>query len=96
MPVGSGNTVASGHPDQGQPRISSRGATSSCSRCGCRRGFGAKEIVWTLTSNGETERAYGTLMPACCGGRDGDDGELRRRRAKTGFVPTWSATRRHR
>jgi hypothetical protein len=25
--------------------------------------FGSREIVWTLTSNGKTEKAYGTLKP---------------------------------
>ena len=25
--------------------------------------FGTKELVWTLTTNGKTERAYATLKP---------------------------------
>ena len=44
-------------------RTSSRAATASRSRSTCRRTSATKEIVWTLTSKGRTEKTYGTLKP---------------------------------
>ena len=42
--------------------------------------FGTKEIVWTLTSKGRTEKAYGTLKPDYVLDDTVDHVEHRRRR----------------
>ena len=44
-------------------RTSFLAATASCSQVHVPKDFGKKEIVWTLTSKGRTDKAYGTLKP---------------------------------
>jgi hypothetical protein len=64
LPVGPGNTLDPGGPDQGQPTHFFPRRNQFVFKVRVPANFGAKEIVWTLTSNGETEKAYGTLKPA--------------------------------
>ena len=63
IPIGPDNNIEPGGPDRGQP-----------TRFYARRGrfqfrvrvppdFGDKELVWTLSAYGHTERAYATLRP---------------------------------
>ena len=63
IPIGPDNNIEPGGPDRGQP-----------TRFFARRGrfqfkvrvppdFGDKELVWTLSAYGHTERAYATLRP---------------------------------
>jgi len=61
VPVGPGNTLDPGGPDQGQPTHFFPRRNQFVFRVQVPANFGSKEIVWTLTSNGTTEKAYGSL-----------------------------------
>ena len=63
IPVGANNTLEPGGPDQGQPTHFLPRRNRFIFRIRVPKDFGTKEVVWTLTSNGETEKAYGTLKP---------------------------------
>jgi len=63
VPVGVANTVEPGGPDQGQPTHFLPRRNQFVFRIRVPRDFGNRELVWTLTSNGKTEKAYGTLKP---------------------------------
>ena len=63
IPVGPNNTVEPGGPDQGQPTHFLPRRNRFVFRVKAPKDFGNKEIVWTLTSHGKTERAYGSLKP---------------------------------
>lgn len=63
IPVGPANNVEPGGPDQGQPTHFYPRRNRFVFRIKVPKDFGAKEVVWTLTSNGKTERAYATLRP---------------------------------
>ena len=62
-PVGQANYLAPGDPDQGQPTHFFPRRNQFVFRVRVPADFGDKEVVWTLTTNGVTERAYGTLRP---------------------------------
>jgi len=64
LPLGPGNTVDPGGPDQGQPTHFFPRRNQFVFKVRVPANFGTKEVVWTLTSHGETEKAYGTLKPA--------------------------------
>ncbi len=64
VPVGPGNMLEPGGADQGQPTHFFPRRNEFVFKVRVPATFGAKEVVWTLTSNGETEKAYGTLKPA--------------------------------
>jgi hypothetical protein len=64
VPVGPGNMLEPGGPDQGQPTHFFPRRNQFVFKVRVPANFGTKEIVWTLTSNGQTEKAYGTLRPA--------------------------------
>ena len=63
IPVGPGNILEPGGPDQGQPTHFFPRRNQFVFKIRVPANFGNKEIVWTLTSNGKTEKAYGTLRP---------------------------------
>lgn len=63
IPVGPNNSIEPGGPDQGQPTHFLPRRNRFIFRIRVPADFGKKEVVWTLTSNGVTERAYGTLLP---------------------------------
>ena len=63
LPVGPANTLDPGGPDQGQPTHFFPRRNQFVFKVRVPANFGNKEIVWTLTSNGKTEKAYGTLRP---------------------------------
>ena len=63
LPVGPNNTIEPGGPDQGQPTHFLPRRNRFLFRIRVPRDFGEKELVWTLTSHGKTERAYATLKP---------------------------------
>ena len=64
VPVGPNNSVEPGGPDQGQPTHFFPRRNRFVFRVRVPKDFGKKEVVWTLTVNGKTERAYATLHPA--------------------------------
>ena len=63
VPVGSDNTIEPGGPDQGQPTYFLPRRNRFAFRVRVPKDFGSKELVWTLTVRGKTEKAYGTLKP---------------------------------
>ncbi len=63
VPVGPDNNLEPGGPDRGQPAHFFPRRNQFVFRVHVPADFGDKEVVWTLTSNGVTERAYGTLRP---------------------------------
>jgi hypothetical protein len=63
VPVGPENTIEPGGPDQGQPTHFFPRRNRFVFKVRVPGDFGNRELVWTLTSNGKTERAYATLKP---------------------------------
>lgn len=63
VPVGPDNTVEPGGPDQGQPTYFFPRRNRDVFTVTVPADFGEKELVWTVRSNGKTERAYATLLP---------------------------------
>jgi hypothetical protein len=63
VPVGAENALSPGGPDLGQPTNFSPRRNRFVFQVHVPKDFGAREIVWTLTSSGRTESAYGSLRP---------------------------------
>lgn len=63
VPIGPENNVSPGPADQGQPTYLLPRRNHFVFRIKVPADFGTKEIVWTLTTLGKTEKAYGTLKP---------------------------------
>ena len=63
VPVGAANTIDPGGPDRGQPTHFLPRRNRFVFRIRVPADFGTRELVWTLTTNGKTERAYATLKP---------------------------------
>ena len=63
IPIGPNNSIEPGGPDQGQPTLFFPRRNKFVFRVRVPKDFGNKEVVWTLTVHGKTERAYGTLKP---------------------------------
>jgi hypothetical protein len=62
-PIGPDNNLAPGNADQGQPTYFLPRRNHFVFRVRVPADFGQREIVWTLTTLGRTEKAYGTLKP---------------------------------
>jgi hypothetical protein len=63
IPVGPDNNISPGDADQGQPTHFYRRRQQFIFKVKIPKDWGKKDLVWTLTSQGKTEKAYGTLMP---------------------------------
>lgn len=63
IPVGPDNNVSPGPADQGQPAHFLPRRNRYVFRVKVPKDFGNKEVVWTVTANGKTEKAYATLKP---------------------------------
>ncbi len=63
LPIGADNQIEPGGQDQGQPTHFYPRRNRFVFSIRVPADFGDKELVWTLTSNGRTERAYATLKP---------------------------------
>ena len=61
VPVGPDNTLEPGGPDQGQPTHFYPRRNRFMFKIQVPKDFGNKEVVWTLTTHGKTEKAYGNL-----------------------------------
>ena len=61
VPVGPQNAIEPGGPDQGQPTRFQPRRNRFVFSVRVPADFGDRELVWTLTANGETQRAYATL-----------------------------------
>ena len=63
VPVGVANSIDPGGPDHGQPTHFMPRRNQFIFRVRVAQDFGNRDLVWTLTSNGKTEKAYGSLKP---------------------------------
>jgi len=61
VPIGAANSIEPGGPDQGQPTHFYPRRNPFLFTIKVSKDFGDKELVWTLTSNGRTNKAHGTL-----------------------------------
>ncbi|MCY4507273.1 MAG: hypothetical protein OXG35_09970 [Acidobacteria bacterium] len=61
VPVGPDNHIEPGGPDRGQPTHFYPRRNMFLFTVEVPADFGEQEVVWTLTTNGRTERAYGSL-----------------------------------
>jgi hypothetical protein len=61
VPVGPENNIEPGGPDQGQPMHFFPRRNRYVFKVRVPKDFGDKELVWTLTTNGKTRTAYGSL-----------------------------------
>ena len=60
-PIGPDNNFSPGPADQGQPTHFLPRRNRFIFRVKVPRDFGNKELVWTLTSQGKAQKAYGSL-----------------------------------
>ena len=63
VPIGSNNKFEPGEPDRGQPTHFYPRRQQFIFRVPIPADWGTKELIWTLVSNGRTEKAFGTLLP---------------------------------
>jgi hypothetical protein len=63
LPIGPSNRFEGGEPDRGQPTHFYPSRNRYWFRVRVPSDFGSKELVWSLTAHGKTERAYATLHP---------------------------------
>lgn len=61
IPVGPANTIEPGGPDRGQPTHFYPQRNPFLFTIDVPRDFGTRELIWTLTSHGQTEHAYASL-----------------------------------
>jgi hypothetical protein len=62
IPAGPDNTVELGGPDAGQPTYFLPRRQRFVYRVRVPKDFGKKEVVWSITANGRTEHAFGSLI----------------------------------
>jgi hypothetical protein len=62
IPAGPQNTVELGGPDSGQPTYFLPRRQRFVFRVRVPKEFGKKEVVWSITANGRTEHAFGSLL----------------------------------
>ncbi|MBM3777328.1 MAG: hypothetical protein FJW23_03685 [Acidimicrobiia bacterium] len=63
VPVGQDNHLEPGGPDLGQPTHFLPRRNFFLFGVRVPKDFGDRDVIWTLTTHGVTERAYGTLRP---------------------------------
>ena len=61
IPIGPQNAIEPGGPDQGQPTHFYPRRNPFLFTVRVPADFGTKELIWTLTANGKTEKAYASL-----------------------------------
>jgi hypothetical protein len=61
IPVGPDNAIEPGGPDQGQPTHFYPRRSPFLFTIKVPKELGTRELIWTLTANGKTERAYASL-----------------------------------
>ena len=63
IPIGPDNRFEPGDVDRGQPTYFQTRRNWYVFRVRVAKDFGNNELVWTVTANGKSERAYATLKP---------------------------------
>jgi hypothetical protein len=61
LPIGPDNNIEPGGPDQGQPTHFYPRRNPFLFTVRVQKDFGKKELIWTLTTHGRTEKAYASL-----------------------------------
>jgi autonomous glycyl radical cofactor GrcA len=61
VPIGPDNAIEPGGPDQGQPTHFYPRRSPFLFTVNVPKDMGTKELIWTLTTNGKTEKAYASL-----------------------------------
>jgi hypothetical protein len=61
--IGPDNNIQPGGPDQGQPTRFQPRRNRFMFRIRVPKDFGQKELVWTLTTQGKPQKAFGSLRP---------------------------------
>ena len=62
IPVGPENRIEPGGPDRGQPTVFTPRRGKNLFEIVVPKDFGNKDVVWTLTRQGKTEKAFGALV----------------------------------
>ncbi len=63
IPVGPNNSIEPGGPDRGQPTFFYTRTQRNLFSVVVPKDWGKKEVVWTITANGKTQKAFGWLQP---------------------------------
>lgn len=63
IPAGPDNKLEPGEPDRGQPTYFLPRRQSWMFRVQVPKDWGQKELVWSITAHGRTEKAYAQLLP---------------------------------
>jgi len=63
IPAGADNSVEPGGADRGQPTYFLPRRQSWVYRVRVPQNFGKQVVIWTITANGKTQKAYGELLP---------------------------------
>jgi hypothetical protein len=63
IPVGPGNNIEPGGPDRGQPTFFYTRTNRNGFTVAVPKDWGKKELVWTVTANGKTQKAVAWLQP---------------------------------
>jgi hypothetical protein len=63
IPVGPNNSIEPGGPDRGQPTVFRPRTNRNLFTVPVAKDWGKKELIWTLTVNGKTQKAFGWLQP---------------------------------
>jgi len=63
IPVGPNNNIDPGGPDRGQPTFFYTRTQRNLFGVVVPKDWGRKEVVWSITANGRTEKAFGWLQP---------------------------------
>ena len=62
IPIGPENRIEPGGPDRGQPTVFTPRRGKNLFEIVVPKDFGNKEVVWTLTRQGKTEKAFGAFV----------------------------------
>src|ERR1700674_2216622 len=62
IPIGPNNNIEPGGPDRGQPTHFYPRRQQFMFKVQVPADFGKKDLVWTLTHNGRTDKAFGSLL----------------------------------
>ena len=63
IPIGPANNIEPGGPDRGQPTYFYTRTQRNKFTVNVPKDWGKKEVTWTLTANGKTQKAVGWLQP---------------------------------
>ena len=63
VPVGPNNSIEPGGPDRGQPTFFYTRTQRNLFGVVVPKDWGKKEVIWSITANGKTEKAFGWLQP---------------------------------